>query len=81
MSTTLATRKTTPIAADAAVEESFALGPDGTRLYVRHRAGPSETTAILCDGIVCDGFIYKYLWDDVRRSLSVAGVACSARMR
>jgi pimeloyl-ACP methyl ester carboxylesterase len=26
----------------------------------------------MSDGIVCDGFIYKYLWDDLARSLSVA---------
>jgi len=39
---------------------------------VRQRAGPEQTTAILCDGIVCDGFIYKYLWQDLGRSLSVA---------
>jgi pimeloyl-ACP methyl ester carboxylesterase len=29
-------------------------------------------TAILCDGLVCDGFIYKYLWDDLATRLSVA---------
>lgn len=29
-------------------------------------------TAILCDGICCDGFIYKYLWDDLSRTVSVA---------
>ena len=27
---------------------------------------------MLCDGIVCDGFIYKYLWDDLARFVSVA---------
>lgn len=54
------------------VEESFALGPDGTRLYVRHRRGTTDTTVVLCDGIVCDGFIYKYLWDDVAHPFSVA---------
>jgi len=59
-------------APDPSVRESFALGPDGTRLYVRRRAGPSTVTALLCDGIVCDGFIYKYLWDDLARFVSVA---------
>jgi pimeloyl-ACP methyl ester carboxylesterase len=39
---------------------------------VRRRAGPSPVTAVLCDGIVCDGFIYKYLWDDLARFVSVA---------
>lgn len=66
----MTTKKTTP--ADDRVEEFFALGSDGTRLYVRKRTGPSSLTAILCDGIVCDGFIYKYLWDDLLQWVSVA---------
>jgi pimeloyl-ACP methyl ester carboxylesterase len=45
---------------------------DGTRLFVHasrtslvehHTLG--EVQAILCDGILCDGFIWKYLWDDL----------------
>src|SRR5262249_34600080 len=47
------------------VRESFAQGADGTRLYVREHGGPSELTTILCDGICCDGYIWKYLWDDL----------------
>ncbi len=56
--------------------ETFAIASDGTRLYVRERpsrkvassaageARPAEElTALLCDGIACDGFIWKYLWD------------------
>lgn len=27
---------------------------------------------VLCDGLCCDGFIYKYLWDDLARLGSVA---------
>jgi pimeloyl-ACP methyl ester carboxylesterase len=48
------------------VRESFACAADGTRLYVRER-GPesSRLTTILCDGICCDGYIWKYLWDDL----------------
>jgi pimeloyl-ACP methyl ester carboxylesterase len=68
--TLLTTKK--PKTAEDGVDESFATSPDGTRLYVRQRAGPSELTTILSDGIVCDGFIYKYLWDDLARSLRVA---------
>lgn len=45
---------------------------DGTRLFVHRRPGPSETTALLSDGIVCDGFIYKYLEEDLAHRLSVA---------
>ncbi|APR83339.1 Beta-ketoadipate enol-lactone hydrolase [Minicystis rosea] len=50
----------------------FAAGRDGTRIYVRRREGPSPVTAILCDGIACDGFIWKYLWDDLAQQVSVA---------
>jgi len=28
--------------------------------------------AVLCDGLCCDGFIYKYLWDDLAESCRVA---------
>ena len=39
---------------------------------MRQRVGPSKTTLLLSDGICCDGFIYKYLWDDLARVASVA---------
>ncbi|MGC4092433.1 MAG: alpha/beta hydrolase [Polyangiaceae bacterium] len=52
--------------------ESFATGPDGTRLYVRRRVGSGNTVFLLCDGIVCDGYIYKYLWDDLTEFGGVA---------
>jgi pimeloyl-ACP methyl ester carboxylesterase len=52
--------------------ESLAEGPDGTRLYVRRREGGSAVTALLADGIICDGYIYKYLWDDLAPLVSVA---------
>ncbi len=43
----------------ATPHEDFALGPDGTRLfYERSGDGP---VVVLCDGIACDGFIWKYL--------------------
>ena len=50
----------------------FASGRDGTRIYLRRRSGPSPVTAILSDGIACDGFIWKYLWDDLARLVGVA---------
>ena len=56
----------------ADVRESFAAGPDATRLYVRFRRGPGSLCAVLCDGLVCDGFIYKYLWNDLADHCSVA---------
>ena len=57
--------------------ELFASGCDETRIYVRVREGPDRAssnglTAILCDGIACDGFIWKYLWDDLARTVRVA---------
>jgi pimeloyl-ACP methyl ester carboxylesterase len=58
--------------------ESFATANDGTRIYVRHRHPASSahdvagTTALLCDGLVCDGFIYKYLWEELGLRMPVA---------
>jgi pimeloyl-ACP methyl ester carboxylesterase len=43
-------------------------GGDGTRLFARSRDGahePGALRAFLCDGVACDGFIWKYLWDDL----------------
>jgi pimeloyl-ACP methyl ester carboxylesterase len=45
--------------------ESFVDGVDGTRLYVRQRLGAGPVVFLLSDGIVCDGYIYKYLWNDL----------------
>ncbi len=54
----------------------FTSGRDGTRIHVRQReaAGTSEgaVTAVLTDGIACDGFIWKYLWDDLPPGMRVA---------
>ncbi|MCC6522078.1 MAG: alpha/beta hydrolase [Polyangiaceae bacterium] len=46
--------------------ERYVMAPDGTRLYARRR-GPESAplTSVLCDGIACDGFIWKYLVDDL----------------
>ena len=55
-----------------AASESFANGVDGTRLYFHRQAGPSEVTALFCDGLACDGFIWKYLWDELNADLTVA---------
>ena len=41
------------------------MGGDGTRLYVHARTAghaASDVHAILSDGVLCDGFIWKYLW-------------------
>ena len=58
----------------AGLEQGFAVAPDGTRLFVRSRLGahpPGSVRAILCDGIVCDGFIWKYLWDDLAPTVGI----------
>ncbi|HEU4532878.1 MAG TPA: hypothetical protein VFS00_02125, partial [Polyangiaceae bacterium] len=55
--------------------ERYVYGSDGTRLYVRSRSGPSPSAgprAIFCDGILCDGYIWKYLWAAVAARLPVA---------
>ena len=46
-------------------EERFVEASDGTRLYVRKRKAPGPLTFLLCDGIACDGFIWRYLADDL----------------
>ncbi len=53
--------------------ERFVPVSDGTRLYVRERAHPRSTlTSVLCDGIACDGFIWRYLVDDLSELTHVA---------
>ena len=62
---------------ESSASESFARGADGTRLYFHRlhsdRVGePGGLTAILCDGLACDGFIWKYLGDELSEVLNVA---------
>ncbi len=60
---------------------------DGTRLFLRTMparwraeglaapepfASQPDLRAIFCDGILCDGFIWKYLWSDVAEACDVA---------
>ncbi len=66
-------------------EHSFATATDGTRLFVRARPvhpagvpsvdrggfGANTPTAFFCDGILCDGFIWKYLYDEVGKLLQL----------
>jgi pimeloyl-ACP methyl ester carboxylesterase len=40
-------------------------GAEGARVLSSDRDTAGEITAILCDGICCDGYIWKYLWDDL----------------
>jgi len=52
--------------------EFHAPAPDGTPLYVERSGDASAVTALLCDGIACDGFIWKYLWSELAARTSVA---------
>jgi pimeloyl-ACP methyl ester carboxylesterase len=52
---------------------------DGTRLFLRrmprHGAsleGAAPSRVLFCDGILCEGFIWKYLWSDVANVADVA---------
>lgn len=47
-------------------QERFVRAHDGTRLYTRRRDDPETSlVALLCDGIACDGFIWRHLVDDL----------------
>jgi pimeloyl-ACP methyl ester carboxylesterase len=51
----------------------FTEAGDGTRLFVeQYTQVPGAPVALLCDGLVCDGFIYKYLTQHLQELLGVA---------
>jgi pimeloyl-ACP methyl ester carboxylesterase len=72
----MTTIRAEPVAAPS--REHYVYGSDGTRLYVRSRpaafpaASPHGLRGIFCDGILCDGYIWKYLWGAVAARLPVA---------
>jgi len=47
----------------SASRQGFAVGSDGTPIYysLRGPLAPGPSAACLCDGIGCDGFVWKYL--------------------
>lgn len=68
-------RRAKSSAVSLASRESFATSLDGTRLYVRQAHpsdAPSRVSAVLCDGILCDGFIWKYLFEGLAARMPVA---------
>ena len=50
-----------------ALEESFAAGADGTRIHYSV-VGQGQPALVLCDGIGCDGFAWKYVVRDFAQS-------------
>lgn len=54
------------------MRESFVRALDGTQIYLRERGDRGAVFSLLCDGIACDGFIWKYLWDQLAERTSVA---------
>jgi pimeloyl-ACP methyl ester carboxylesterase len=63
---------------------AYAIGADGTRLFVRSKERTPRVLsteeaplpgralrAFLCDGVLCDGFIWKYAWDDVAEAVAL----------
>src|SRR4051812_803641 len=50
-----------PLPAMTIDRQGFAVGCDGTPIYYRVR-GPTHAPAVIfCDGIGCDGYVWKYL--------------------
>lgn len=48
-------------------EERFVPSFDGTRLYTRTEGPPERAPIVFCDGLGCDGFIWKYLRESLAR--------------
>ena len=62
---------------DPGEKQDTVVAPDGTRLFVRTREAEAKdqklgVDVVFCDGILCDGFIWKYLWKDVAHRCNVA---------
>ena len=75
--TTTTTSKSIPPASSIPAGEShtFVTAQDGTRLFLRTRSTEhvrDKATMLFCDGIVCDGFIWKYLWPALAESYPLA---------
>jgi pimeloyl-ACP methyl ester carboxylesterase len=59
---------------EVAIQESFFETSDGARLWFEVRGSGlanSKTPVLLCDGLGCDGFIWRYLWDPLTQNRRV----------
>ncbi len=52
-----------PDGSTSAFQQDFYETPDGARLWYELRGDRHGMPAILCDGLGCDGFIWKYLFE------------------
>jgi pimeloyl-ACP methyl ester carboxylesterase len=62
------TSRSASVSVSAGEKITQVVADDGTRLFVRSRdgePGAGDVRAFLSDGVACDGFIWKYLWDDL----------------
>src|ERR1700758_3444959 len=51
--------------------QGFAVGCDGTAIFYRVR-GPIDAPAVVfCDGIGCDGYVWKYLEPELKQHRTV----------
>lgn len=53
-------------------QETLIAADDGTNLYTR-RFGTGDRAVVLCDGVLCDGFVYRYLWQDLVSLVEACG--------
>ena len=45
--------------------QTFVQARDGTRLFAQRNDSQQPLTTVLCDGIACDGFIWRFLFEDL----------------
>ncbi len=66
-----------PAAPDPSEAHHTVTAEDGTRLFLRTMPARSAderlpVSLVFCDGILCDGFIWKYLWSELAERCDVA---------
>lgn len=66
-----------PPPADPSESHRTVTAEDGTRIFIRtmparNQAKKLGVQIVFCDGVLCDGFIWKYLWNDLAEVCDVA---------